>query len=96
MDDLIATALLMALGSAGPTVTPLDETRFRVRIVYDDRSVAGHANAQIALIRAASKQCKGRGVAVSEGTLEANSAEPLKRGKKAIDLSEVYACKPKR
>jgi hypothetical protein len=56
----------------------------------------GHANAQIALMKTAARFCRERGTAVSEGTLNLDNAEPLKRGRKALDLSEVYACVPKR
>lgn len=86
---------LMILASVGPTVTELDEQRFRVGIIFDDQSPRAHANAQIALMRAASRHCKGKGTAVSEGTLYVNEAEPLRRGKEALDLSEIYSCKPK-
>ena len=91
---LIATVPLIMLAAVGPTVTMIDETRFRVENVYRDRTPTGHANAQIALMRAASKHCRGKGVAVSEGSLELNNAEPTKGGKKALALSEVYSCKP--
>jgi hypothetical protein len=86
---------LMILASVGPTVAELGENRFRVGIVFDDQSPRGHANAQLALIKAANKHCKGKGTAVSEGTLNLDRAEPLRRGKEALDLSEVYWCKPK-
>jgi hypothetical protein len=91
----LALSPLMFLASIGPTVTQLDEERFRVAIIFDDQSGRGHANAQIALMRAASKHCKGRGSAVSEGTLHLNRAEPLRRGKEALDLSEIYSCRPR-
>ncbi|MDP9422022.1 MAG: hypothetical protein M3Q19_04165 [Pseudomonadota bacterium] len=94
MTDFMTATLLM-LASAGPIIAPIDETRFRVSIVYDDRSPNGHANAQISLMKAASKHCKGRGEAVSEGALELNKAEPLRPGKDALNLIEIYSCKPK-
>lgn len=89
-----AVSVLM-LAVVGPQVLPLEEGRFRVRIVFDDKSVAGNANAQIALISAARKNCKGRGAATSEGALELNKAEPIRMGRNALELSEVYRCVPK-
>ncbi|MBS0483187.1 MAG: hypothetical protein JSR96_13790 [Proteobacteria bacterium] len=87
----LASALLI-LAAVGPQVIPIDDARFRVRVVYDDKSAAGHANAQLALISTARKNCKGRGVAVSEGMFELNKAEPIRRGREALELNEVYRC----
>jgi hypothetical protein len=86
------TVSVLMFAAVGPQVLPLEEGRFRVRIVFDDNSVAGNVNAQIALISAARKNCKGRGVATSKGTLELNKAEPIRKGRKALELSEVYRC----
>jgi hypothetical protein len=94
MASLPVCLTLAVLASVGPTVAPIDEARFRVRIVYDDTSISGHTQAQVALMKAAVKHCKGRGEAVSEGALTVNRAEPLRKGKAAIDLSEVYVCRP--
>lgn len=88
------SASLVVLASVGPNVIPIDEIRFRVQIVYDDKSPMGHAKAQIALAKAATKFCRGRGTAVSEGTLELNDAESLRKGKDALELGEVYRCLP--
>ncbi len=93
MASLPISLSLVILASVGPTVVPIDETRFRVRILYDDTSISGHMQAQVALTKLAMKHCKGRG-AVSEGALTMNRAEPLRKGKEAIDLSEVYVCRP--
>ena len=41
---LISSALLV-LTSVGPTIEQLDEGRFRVKVVFDDTSPRGHANA---------------------------------------------------
>jgi len=40
---LAALSPLMILASVGPTVTQLDEQRFRVAIIFDDKSPRGHA-----------------------------------------------------
>ena len=95
MTASLAFASLMVLASVGPTVTQIDAERFRVGIIFDDQSPRGHANAQIALMRSASAHCRGKGTAVSEGTLNLDKAEPLRRGKEAMDLSEIYSCKRK-
>jgi hypothetical protein len=91
----LALSSLMVLASVGPTVTQIDEQRFRVGIIFDDKSPKDHASAQIALMRAAAKHCRGKGSAESEGTLYLDRADPLRPGKEALDLSEVYSCKPK-
>ena len=92
--NLLLSAL-MVLASVGPTVTELDQERFRVGIIFDDQSPRGHADAQIALMRAAAKHCKGRGSALSGGTLNVDRAEPLRSGKEALSLSEIYSCRAK-
>jgi hypothetical protein len=89
------TFAVFALVSAGPHVTELESARFRVAIVFADASPTGQAKAQIALMKVAKKHCKGRGAAVSEGTLELNNAVSAKPGRKALELSEVYRCVPK-
>lgn len=89
-------SVLILLASAGPEIATVDEARFRVTIRYDDLSVGGHTKAQVSLIKAAGKFCAERGqAAVSEGALELNEAEPLKR-RKTLSLSEVYTCTAKR
>lgn len=95
MASLLTPLILAVLASVGPTVVPVDDARFRVRILYDDTSISGHTQAQIALMKAAVKHCKGRGEAVSEGSLTVNRAEPLRKGREAIDLSEIYVCRPR-
>jgi hypothetical protein len=91
----LALSSLMVLASVGPTITQIDVERIRVGIIFDDQSPRGHATAQIALTRSASAHCRGKGTAVSEGTLNLDRAEPLRPGKEALNLSEVYSCKPK-
>ena len=85
-------SVLMVLASIAPTVEQLDEARFRVRIVYDGSSPTDHANAQIALMRKASEICRGKGRALSEGTLELNNAEPIRKNRPALELAEIYTC----
>lgn len=67
----------------------------RIEIVFDDLSPTGHANAQIAILQAATKACRGKGQAVSEGPLQVDSATPLRGKRRALALSEVYRCVPK-
>ena len=88
---LISSALLV-LVSVGPTIEQLEEGRFRVKVVFDDTSPRGHVNAQDALARKAQQECRGKGSAVSEGTLNVNDTAPIRDGRKALELSEVYIC----
>lgn len=81
-------SLLTLLAAAGPELTPLEDGRFRLTIVYRDTSVEGHARAQIVLIQAAAKICRGKGKAVSEGLI-VNNAQPPRKG---LELSEIYSC----
>ena len=90
----LATSLLF-LSSVGPTITEIEGSSFRVTILYDDHSLRGHAKAQIALAKAAKKHCRGKGKAISSGTLELNNAEPIKK-KKTLELNEIYSCVPKK
>ena len=92
---ILVTSSLLILATVGPSVKPLDENRFRVQIVFDDMSPRGNAKALIAMMKAAKKFCKGQGIAVSEGAIELNTAEPLRKRKKALELIEVYRCKVK-
>jgi len=85
------TTPLLFLASVGPTITEIEGSSFRVTILYDDHSLRGHAKAQIALVKAAKKHCRGKGKAISSGTLELNNAEPIKK-KETLELSEVYSC----
>ncbi|HEY6816056.1 MAG TPA: hypothetical protein VI168_10995 [Croceibacterium sp.] len=88
---LISSAVLV-LASLGPTIEQLDEGRFRVKVVFDETSPDGHANAQVSLARKAQAECRGKGNAVSEGTLDVNDAAPIRGSRKALELSEVYVC----
>jgi hypothetical protein len=93
--SILGTVAILALASVGPNIAPIDEQRFRVSIVYDDTSPMGHGNAQVALMKAAERFCRGKGKAVSEGTLELNDAAPLRGKRKALEVSEIYRCVPK-
>ena len=88
----LSSSALLVLASVGPTIEQLDEGRFRVKVVYDDTSPRGHANAQVAVAREAQRACRGKGNAVSEGTLHVNDAAPIRGSRKALELSEVYIC----
>jgi hypothetical protein len=89
---LLLSALFI-LASVGPSVEPLDNARFRVRIVFDNtESGRAHADAQIAIMRKARSECRGKGTAVSEGTLYLNNAAPIRGDRKALELAEIYTC----
>jgi len=88
-------SFLFMLAAVGPAVIVIDDSRFRVSIVFDDIGPSGHANAQLALMRAAKKACKGKGEATSEGTLILDTAPSIRKSRRALALSEVYSCRPK-
>ena len=88
---LVSSALLV-LASLGPTIEQHDEGRFRVKVVFDDTSPRGHASAQVALAKEAQRTCRGKGNAVSEGTLDLADTSPIRGSRKALELSEVYIC----
>lgn len=88
-------SLLVLSGGTDPEVTLREDGRLAVRIVYEDNGAMAHAQAQIALIRAAEKACRGKGNAVSESGIEVNTAPPTSKGRKALELIEVYRCVPK-
>lgn len=85
----------LVLAATAPQIIAVDEARFRVSIVFDDDSPLGNAAAQLALMKTPQQNCRGRGVARSEGTLYLNRAEPIRKGKAAQELSELYSCVPK-
>jgi hypothetical protein len=88
----LASALLI-LASVGPSVEQIDDSRFRVKIVFDNtESARSHAEAQLAIIRKARTECRGKGAAVSEGTLYLNNAAPIRGNRKALELAEIYTC----
>jgi len=92
MAALLFSSALLVLALAGPTIEQLDDGRFRVKVVFDDTSPRGNVAAQVALARKAQAECRGKGMAVSEGTLELGDAAPLRRNRKALELAEVYIC----
>ncbi len=87
---MISALLLLAV--IGQTITAVDDKRFRVEIVFDDTSPIGHANAQLVLMKAAKKACKGKGAPLSEGVLTLDNAPSIKGKRKALALSEIYSC----
>lgn len=89
------TIVPLVLAATAPQIVAVDDAQFRVSIVFDDDSPLGNAAAQLALMKTAQQNCKGRGVARSEGTLYLNRTEPIRRGKPAQELSELYRCVPK-
>lgn len=89
---LLSALLLAAAPAPNVTVETLGETRFRVTTVYaGSRDPEVIMRAQLRLIEEAGRVCqgRGRGRAVSEGSLEINPA-PGRPGRTA--LSEVYNC----
>jgi hypothetical protein len=87
---LLSALLLAAAAAPNVTVEALGETRFRFTTVYPEN--AGYEvimRAQFRLMEQAERTCRGRGRAVSEGSLRVDPA-PGQRGRLA--LSEVYNC----
>ena len=95
IQNILLSLPLSWLAMVGPVIADIDNTRFKVGVVFDDTSPMGHAKAQIALAKAAEKHCANKGRAVSDGTLELNNAQSIRKGKKALELIEVYTCVPK-
>lgn len=87
---LAAGLLLMSAGLV--EIIPLDGTRFTVTTLFSGSSVSANESAQIALMQAAAKHCSGRGVAVSDGGLQLDNADPDAKGRKRLRLSETYSC----
>ena len=84
---------LFALSSGVVEAAPMDSERFKVSIVYrSSASPLEQADAQIALMQAAKKLCKGKGQPVSEGTLYLDGVGPDAKGHKKLRLSEIYTC----
>jgi hypothetical protein len=88
-------SVVFMLAVTGASATAIDESRFRISIVFDDPSPLGHANAQIALMKAAKKVCKRKGKAISEGSLNLDAAPSIRKNRRALALSEIYYCRPK-
>lgn len=74
------------------TVAALDDGRVEVSTLIKGTTPAAHAEALIALMRAAEKACEGRGRAFSAGPLVLEASEPDKKGKQRLKISEVYFC----
>ena len=90
-------ALLLA-GAASMSVQPLEGGWFRLTILYKGSSVEAHANAQIRLITAASRLCKGKGRPVSGGSLRLDEVPKpdgaARRRGRVLALSEEWRCAP--
>jgi hypothetical protein len=90
-------ALLLA-SAPSVSVQLLEDGWFRLTIIYRPTSIEAHANAQLRLIAAADRLCKGKGRRVSEGTLTVNEVTDTalagrKRGRR-LSLSEEWRCGP--
>lgn len=86
-------ALLLA-GAAAVSIQPLDGGWFRLTILYKGSGIEAHANAQLRLIAAADRLCRGKGRPVSEGTLQVDEVPRTgtrKRGR-ILALSEKWRC----
>lgn len=85
-------ASFLVIASQMVTVLPMTDGRFEVSTTIKGSSPSAHANAQIALMQVAQKACKGRGRAISSGTLVLGVIEPDAKGKTRLKISEVYSC----
>lgn len=83
---------ILLLSSAAITVVPLTDGRFEVSVNILGSSPQHHEDSQRALMRAAAKQCKGRGRAVSTHQLTLSVSEPDKHGNQWPRLSETFSC----
>lgn len=88
---------LALLFAATVAVQPTQDGGFRLSLLYGGGDPMAHAEAQMQLASAAKRVCRGRGDAVSAGSLELNEVpktDPArKRGR--LSLSEVWRCVPK-
>lgn len=96
MSPLLPALLLASAPSV--SVQPLQDGWFRLTIIYKPSGLEAHANAQLRLIAAADRLCKGKGRPVSEGTLSVNEVpNPASAGRKRgrlLALSEAWRCGP--
>jgi hypothetical protein len=92
MPATLLSVLLLLAAAAAPNVTveALGETRFRFTTVYSEHGGPDViTRALLRLMEQARRTCRGRGRAVSEGSLRLDPA-PGQRGRLA--LSEIYNC----
>jgi hypothetical protein len=87
---LLSALLLAAAAPSNVTVEALGETRFRFTTVYA-RNGGPEAimQAQFRLMEQAERTCRGRGRAVSEGSLRLDPAPGRPNG---LAISEIYNC----
>ena len=90
-------ALLLA--SAPPvTVQPLPDGWYRLTIVYKPSGIQAHSDAQLRLIAAAGRLCKGKGRAASEGSLNVDEVPDTdvagRKSGRRLALSEKWQCRP--
>ncbi|HYI49269.1 MAG TPA: hypothetical protein VEX35_12480 [Allosphingosinicella sp.] len=87
---MLSALMLAAAAAPNVTVEALGETRFRFTTVYaDNGDYQVIMRAQLRLTAEARRICRGRGRAVSEGSVRADQA-PGRPGR--IALSEIYNC----
>jgi hypothetical protein len=87
---LLSALLLAAAPASNVTVETLGESRYRFTTVYPENAgLEVIMRAQLRLTKQAGRTCRGRGRAVSEGSLRLDPA-PGQRGRLA--LSEIYNC----
>lgn len=61
-------------------------------VIENSNSPREHAKAQFKLMRLAKKACKGKGTAVSEGTLNVDNVVLEGKSKPVLVISEYYRC----
>ena len=90
-------AILLVAALSSIAIQPLDSGRFQLTIIVRSQSLESITDGQLKLIAAARRLCRGKGQAVSEGTLEVNKVPRTDRAlRKRGDMSmaEVYRCVP--
>ncbi len=86
-------ALLLA-SAPSVSVQPLQDGWFRLTIIYKPSGIEAHSNAQLRLIAAAARLCKGRQGAVSEGTLNVDEVPESSSAARKLALSGKWRCGP--
>ena len=85
------TALLLIAAAPNVAVEPAPDGRFRVSTVIagDSGMPEDYARGLLRLRAAAEEQCRGRGRAISSGTIE---ADRVPHRPDRLSLAETYAC----
>ena len=96
MSTLLPALLLASAPSV--SIQPLDNGWFRLSVEYKGTSIEAHSDAQLRLIAAAGRLCKGKGRPLSEGTLNvdevARADGPARKRGRLTVLSEEWRCGP--